>query len=281
MIGASYQPIEDYGLIGDMHTVALVGKEGSIDFMSFPSFDSPTIFAALLDRRRGGRFSIAPDLSGSAQKQLHVPDTNVLITRWLSAAGVAEVSDFMPGRSGSPRSSAGRPGRPRTARWCPCSATPPGAGTRSSIGRCTCRDGGPTTRSAARRPGCPPRAGWPPNRARGSTSDRALGARVPFRYFTADAGYGRDPALRAVPHRRGGLRDGRLESAAGRARRWRYPPGPGARHGAQSGVGAPLVRQRHQGRPLLRLGRRSTDLPATGLAAGGRATGGWFPMFTS
>jgi GH15 family glucan-1,4-alpha-glucosidase len=68
MIGASYQPIEDYGLIGDMHTVALVGKDGSIDFMSFPSFDSPTIFAALLDRRRGGRFSIAPDLSGSAQK---------------------------------------------------------------------------------------------------------------------------------------------------------------------------------------------------------------------
>ena len=96
MIGANYQPIEDYGLIGDMHTVALVGKDGSIDFMSFPSFDSATIFAALLDRRRGGRFVIAPDLSGSAQKQLYIPDTNVLITRWLSAAGVAEVSDFMP-----------------------------------------------------------------------------------------------------------------------------------------------------------------------------------------
>src|SRR3954454_20260120 len=89
MIGASYQPIEDYGLIGDMHTVALVGKDGSIDFMSFPSFDSPTIFAALLDRRRGGGFSIAPALSGSAQKQLYVPDTNVLFTRWLSAAGRA------------------------------------------------------------------------------------------------------------------------------------------------------------------------------------------------
>jgi len=71
MIGANYQPIEDYGLIGDMNTVALVGKDGSIDFMSFPSFDSATIFAALLDRRRGGRFLIAPDLSGSAQKQLH------------------------------------------------------------------------------------------------------------------------------------------------------------------------------------------------------------------
>jgi GH15 family glucan-1,4-alpha-glucosidase len=96
MIGADYQPIEDYGLIGDMHTVALVGKDGSIDFMSFPNFDSPTIFAALLDRRRGGRFFIAPDLSSSAQKQLYLPDTNVLITRWLSAAGVAEITDFMP-----------------------------------------------------------------------------------------------------------------------------------------------------------------------------------------
>ena len=81
------QPIEDYGLIGDMHTVALVGKDGSIDFMSFPNFDSPTIFAALLDRRRGGRFFIAPELSSSAQKQLYLPDTNVLITRWLSACG--------------------------------------------------------------------------------------------------------------------------------------------------------------------------------------------------
>jgi GH15 family glucan-1,4-alpha-glucosidase len=96
MIGADYQPIEDYGLIGDMHTVALVGKDGSIDFMSFPNFDSPTIFAALLDRRRGGRFFIAPDLSSSAQKQLYLPDTNVLITRWLSAAGVAEITDIMP-----------------------------------------------------------------------------------------------------------------------------------------------------------------------------------------
>ena len=96
MIGDDYQSIEDYGVIGDMHTVALVGKNGSIDFMSFPGFDSPTIFAALLDRRRGGRFFIAPELSSSAQKQLYLPDTNVLITRWLSSAGVAEVTDFMP-----------------------------------------------------------------------------------------------------------------------------------------------------------------------------------------
>jgi GH15 family glucan-1,4-alpha-glucosidase len=91
-----YQPIEDYGLIGDLHTVALVGKDGSIDLMSFPRFDSPTIFAALLDAERGGRFRIAPELAGSAQKQIYLPDTNVLITRWLSDDGVAEVSDYMP-----------------------------------------------------------------------------------------------------------------------------------------------------------------------------------------
>ena len=55
-----YQPIEDYGIIGDLHTVALVGRNGSIDLMSFPKFDSPTIFAALLDDEKGGRFSIRP-----------------------------------------------------------------------------------------------------------------------------------------------------------------------------------------------------------------------------
>ena len=57
-----YQPIENYGVIGDLHTIALVGMDGSIDFMSFPHFDSPTVFAALLDRQRGGRFQIAPCL---------------------------------------------------------------------------------------------------------------------------------------------------------------------------------------------------------------------------
>jgi hypothetical protein len=82
-----YQPIEDYGVIGDLHTVALVGKDGSIDFLSFPGFDSPTVFAALLDETRGGWFRIAPRLAGSAGKQLYLPDTNVLITRWLSGPG--------------------------------------------------------------------------------------------------------------------------------------------------------------------------------------------------
>ena len=91
-----YQPIENYGVIGDLHTVALVGMDGSIDFMCAPRFDSPSIFAALLDDERGGRFQLAPVLEGARQKQLYLPDTCVLLTRFLSEDGVAEVSDFMP-----------------------------------------------------------------------------------------------------------------------------------------------------------------------------------------
>src|SRR5579862_427572 len=92
----AYRPIGDYAVIGDLRTVALVGKDGSIDFMSFPNYDSPTVFAALLDRRKGGRFLIAPLLDGAKHNQLYLPDTNVLLTRTLSGEGVAEISDFMP-----------------------------------------------------------------------------------------------------------------------------------------------------------------------------------------
>ncbi len=91
-----YQPIENYGVIGDLHTVALVGMDGSIDFMCFPEFDSPTVFGALLDREKGGRFQLAPVLEGAKQKQMYLPDTNILLSRFLSEEGVAEVSDFMP-----------------------------------------------------------------------------------------------------------------------------------------------------------------------------------------
>src|SRR5215204_5894222 len=93
---STYAPIEDYGIIGDLHTVALVSKSGSIDFLCLPSFDSPSVFAALLDAERGGRFQIAPQLDDAVQRQLYLPDTNVLLTRFLSDGGVAEVSDFMP-----------------------------------------------------------------------------------------------------------------------------------------------------------------------------------------
>ena len=91
-----YAPIGDYGVIGDLYTVALVGMDGSIDFLCLPHFDSPSVFAALVDAERGGRFQIAPILEGAARKQLYLPDTNVLLTRFLDADGVAELSDFMP-----------------------------------------------------------------------------------------------------------------------------------------------------------------------------------------
>lgn len=91
-----YLPIENYGIIGDLNTVALVGLDGSIDFMCFPNFDSPSIFAALLDDEKGGSFKLHPIFGEMKTKQLYLPDTNVLLTRFLSAEGVSEVTDFMP-----------------------------------------------------------------------------------------------------------------------------------------------------------------------------------------
>ena len=91
-----YQPIENYGIIGNMRTVALVGMDGSIDWFCSPNFDSPSVFAGILDDKKGGRFKIAPTRAGVTHKQLYWPGTNVLVTRFLSADGVAEVIDFMP-----------------------------------------------------------------------------------------------------------------------------------------------------------------------------------------
>jgi GH15 family glucan-1,4-alpha-glucosidase len=91
-----YQPIENYGIIGDLNTVALIGLNGAIDFMCFPNFDSPSIFAALLDAEKGGSFQLHPVFQKCNTKQLYLPDTNVLLTRFLSPEGVAEITDFMP-----------------------------------------------------------------------------------------------------------------------------------------------------------------------------------------
>ena len=90
-----YQPIEDYGVIGDLSTIALVGDNGAIDFLCLPHFDSPSIFAALLDDKKGGSFSISPAIEGARCKQLYLPDTNILLTRFLSPDGVGEITDFM------------------------------------------------------------------------------------------------------------------------------------------------------------------------------------------
>ncbi len=93
---SGYRPIEDYGLIGDMHTVALVGKDGSIDWCCLPRFDAPSVFARILDAEKGGHFQIALRGDDVTTKQFYWPETNVLVTRFLSDDGVGEVRDFMP-----------------------------------------------------------------------------------------------------------------------------------------------------------------------------------------
>jgi GH15 family glucan-1,4-alpha-glucosidase len=91
-----YKPIEDYGAIGDMRTLALVGLDGSIDFFCAPDFDSPSVFAAMLDDAKGGHFSVAPDFEKARRSQLYVPDTNILITRFMAQDSILEIIDFMP-----------------------------------------------------------------------------------------------------------------------------------------------------------------------------------------
>ncbi|MFF9064291.1 glycoside hydrolase family 15 protein [Streptomyces sp. NPDC014891] len=91
-----YPPIADHGLIGDLQTAALVSADGAVDWFCAPRFDSPSIFASLLDQERGGHFSIAPAHDDVTVRQLYLPDTAVLITRFLTPEGVGEVVDFMP-----------------------------------------------------------------------------------------------------------------------------------------------------------------------------------------
>jgi GH15 family glucan-1,4-alpha-glucosidase len=92
----SYPAIEDHGLIGDLQTAALVARDGTVDWMCFPRFDSPSVFASLLDHRKGGRFALAPVGGKHVTKQMYLPNTAILVTRFLSEDGVAEVVDFMP-----------------------------------------------------------------------------------------------------------------------------------------------------------------------------------------
>ncbi len=91
-----YRPISSYALIGDLHTAALVGLNGSIDWCCFPYFDSPSVFASILDATRGGSFQVAPAVPHTSE-QRYSPATNVLITTFsLDAGGVLELTDFMP-----------------------------------------------------------------------------------------------------------------------------------------------------------------------------------------
>jgi GH15 family glucan-1,4-alpha-glucosidase len=91
-----YPDISEHGLIGDLQTAALISTDGTIDWMCCPRFDSPSIFASLLDHDRGGHFRVGPDLDDYVSRQLYFPDTAILITRFLSSDGVGEVLDFMP-----------------------------------------------------------------------------------------------------------------------------------------------------------------------------------------
>jgi pentatricopeptide repeat protein len=91
----AYKNIDNYGVIGDLHTAALVGNDGSIDWCCLPRFDSPSVFAAILDDQKGGYFRIH-SLADGGSKQMYLPDTNVLVTRFLNQEGVGEVLDFMP-----------------------------------------------------------------------------------------------------------------------------------------------------------------------------------------
>jgi GH15 family glucan-1,4-alpha-glucosidase len=91
----TYRPISDYGVIGDMHSAALVSRDGSIDWLCFPRFDSPSVFAAILDDERGGCFAIRP-AAEHRHSQTYLPDTNVLLTSFQTEEGRATVTDFMP-----------------------------------------------------------------------------------------------------------------------------------------------------------------------------------------
>jgi GH15 family glucan-1,4-alpha-glucosidase len=91
-----YPDIADHGLIGDLQTAALVATDGTVDWFCCPRFDSPSVFASLLDADRGGHFRIGPDRDDYVSRQLYLPDAAILITRFMTPDGVGEVHDFMP-----------------------------------------------------------------------------------------------------------------------------------------------------------------------------------------
>ncbi|MGE7139098.1 glycoside hydrolase family 15 protein [Luteibacter sp. NPDC031894] len=88
--------IGEHGVIGNQDTIALVASDGTIDFLCWPHLDSPSVFAALLDPEKGGEFSITPVLEDARRIQLYIPETNVLVTRWMADDGSVELTDFMP-----------------------------------------------------------------------------------------------------------------------------------------------------------------------------------------
>ena len=92
----AYDPIENYGIVGDLRTVSLISMSGSVDWLCFPRFDSPSIFGALLDDRKGRFFWITPDSGNVKRKQFYWPQSNVLVTGFFCEEGVADVTDYIP-----------------------------------------------------------------------------------------------------------------------------------------------------------------------------------------
>ncbi|MHB1171787.1 MAG: glycoside hydrolase family 15 protein [Lacisediminihabitans sp.] len=88
--------IEDYALIGDCHTAALVGNDGSIDWLCLPRFDSPSTFGALLGTKDHGRWQLAPTGEVTETSRRYLDDTFILLTRWVTPTGEVEVTDLMP-----------------------------------------------------------------------------------------------------------------------------------------------------------------------------------------
>jgi len=97
--------IGEHGVIGNLETIGLIASDGTIDFLCWPKLDGPTIFAGLLDPEHGGAFELFPFMTDPVVKQLYYPETNILVTRWLSNEASAEVTDFMPhpDTTGTPR----------------------------------------------------------------------------------------------------------------------------------------------------------------------------------
>ena len=94
--------IEDYALLGDLHTAALVSAEGAIDWLCLPRFDSPAAFSALVDERKAGHWTLAPVTAGRCTARRYAGNTLVLETDWVTSGGAARVIDFMPPRAQTP-----------------------------------------------------------------------------------------------------------------------------------------------------------------------------------
>ncbi|HEY5456206.1 MAG TPA: glycoside hydrolase family 15 protein [Acidothermaceae bacterium] len=94
--------IEDYALLGDLQTAALVSTAGSIDWLCVPRFDSPACFAALVDTPDAGHWLLAPAAGGTCTQRRYVGDTLALETEWVTADGTVRVTDFMPPRGHAP-----------------------------------------------------------------------------------------------------------------------------------------------------------------------------------